>query len=69
MVGLVTFYSALATFDIKHLHHLMFFAMLLHVVGFFATSIYLLVVVNPKNTAEFVFTDTTNLSGWESNGV
>ncbi|KAL2835283.1 amino acid/polyamine transporter I [Aspergillus cavernicola] len=31
--------------------------------------IWLLVEVHPKNTATFVFTDLTNLSGWSSNGV
>lgn len=51
------------------LHRLLFVAMFVHIVGYFATAIYLLVRVNPKNTAEYVFTDSTSLSGWESPGV
>lgn len=47
----------------------MFVAMFCHVVGYFATAIYLLVHVNPKNAAQYVFADFTNLSGWESPGV
>ncbi|CAK7229450.1 hypothetical protein SEUCBS140593_007250 [Sporothrix eucalyptigena] len=43
--------------------------MLLHVVGYFATVIYLLVHVHEKNTAKYVFTDTTNLSGWDNAGA
>ncbi|VUC30467.1 unnamed protein product [Clonostachys rosea] len=54
---------------IKRLHYMMFAAMFCHVVGYFATAIYLLVHVNPKNTAEYVFADYTNLSGWESPGI
>lgn len=43
--------------------------MALHVVGYVATATYLLVKVPKKNTAAYVFTDTTNLSGWDSSGV
>lgn len=43
--------------------------MALHVAGYFATVIYLLVAVPRKNTATHVFTDTTNYSGWDSSGV
>ncbi|KPM43793.1 hypothetical protein AK830_g2741 [Neonectria ditissima] len=68
-IGLTTFYTVFAIFEIKRLHHLMFLAMVCHIFGYFATSIYLLVKVDPKNSAEYVFTDFTNLSGWESPGV
>lgn len=47
----------------------MFVAMFAHVFGYFATSIYLLVHVENKNSASYVFTDFTNLSGWDNSGV
>lgn len=43
--------------------------MFTHVFGYLATAIYLLVHTDPKNSARYVFTDFTNLSGWESSGV
>uniref|UniRef100_A0A0B7KFZ8 Amino acid permease/ SLC12A domain-containing protein n=1 Tax=Bionectria ochroleuca TaxID=29856 RepID=A0A0B7KFZ8_BIOOC len=69
VIGLATFYTVFSIFEIKRLHYMMFIAMFCHVVGYFATAIYLLVHVNPKNTAQYVFADFTNLSGWESPGI
>lgn len=69
VIGLATFYTLFAVFEVKMLHRLLFVAMFVHIVGYFATVIYLLVRVNPKNTAKYVFTDSTSLSGWESPGV
>ncbi|KAM5367412.1 hypothetical protein ACJZ2D_010057 [Fusarium nematophilum] len=69
VTGLTTIFTLLAIFDIKRLHHLIFLAMFVHVFGYFATAIYLLVHAEPKNSAEYVFTDFTNLSGWESPGI
>ncbi|CAI0642745.1 unnamed protein product [Colletotrichum noveboracense] len=69
VIGLATFYTLFAVFEVKMLHRLLFIAMFVHIVGFFATVIYLLVRVNPKNTASYVFTDSTSLSGWESPGI
>jgi hypothetical protein len=69
VIALTIFYTVFSIFEIKRLHYMMFAAMFCHVVGYFATSIYLLVHVYPKNTAEYVFQDFTNLSGWESPGV
>ncbi|KAF7553380.1 hypothetical protein G7Z17_g3650 [Cylindrodendrum hubeiense] len=69
VIGLTTFYTVFAVYEIKRLHYLIFVAMFGHVFGYFATSIYLLVHVSPKNSAEYVFTDFTNLSGWESPGI
>lgn len=69
VIGLTGFYTIFAIFEIKRLHYLIFVGMFAHILGYFATSIYLLVHVNPKNTAQYVFTDFTNLSGWESPGV
>ncbi|KAI8312996.1 putative amino-acid permease [Colletotrichum sp. SAR11_59] len=69
VIGLATFYTLFAVFEIKMVHRLLFVAMFVHSVGYFATVIYLLVRVNPKNTAKYVFTDSTSLSGWESPGI
>ncbi|KAH6967948.1 amino acid/polyamine transporter I [Ilyonectria sp. MPI-CAGE-AT-0026] len=69
VIGLTGFYTIFAIYEIKRLHYLIFVGMFAHVLGYFATSIYLLVHVNPKNTAQYVFTDFTNLSGWESPGI
>lgn len=69
VIGMTTVFTVFAIFDIKHLHHLLFLGMALHTAGYFATAIYLLVHVKEKNSAEFVFTDDTNLSGWQSPGV
>ncbi|KAF2649377.1 amino acid permease [Lophiostoma macrostomum CBS 122681] len=41
---------------------------ILHIAGFFAILI-VLAVMAPKNTAHFVFLETTNASGWSSEGV
>jgi amino acid transporter len=40
----------------------------LHIVGFFVVLV-VLAVMAPKNTAHFVFLETTNASGWSSSGV
>ncbi|KAJ4174160.1 hypothetical protein NW754_004575, partial [Fusarium falciforme] len=69
VVGLTTVFTLFAIFEIKRLHRVIFIAMFAHTVGYFATSIYLLVHVTPKNSAEYVFKDFTNLSGWESDGI
>jgi hypothetical protein len=69
IIGLTTFYTIFAIFEIKSLHYLLFLAMALHLVGYFATAIYLLVHVREKNSATYVFTDDTNLSGWDNAGV
>ncbi|KAH7153643.1 amino acid/polyamine transporter I [Dactylonectria macrodidyma] len=69
VIGLTIFYTVFAIYEIKRLHYLIFVAMFFHVFGYFATSIYLLIHVNPKNSADYVFTDFTNLSGWESPGI
>ncbi|KAF2994098.1 hypothetical protein E8E14_001709 [Neopestalotiopsis sp. 37M] len=66
VIGLTTFYTLFAIYEIKALHYLLFLAMGFHVIGYFATAIYLLANVNPKNTAEYTFTDSTNLSGWDN---
>lgn len=68
-MAFATVFTALSVYGIKFLHRLTYFGVFLHVGGYIATIIYLLVRVNPKNTAEFVFTDTTNLTGWENPGV
>ncbi|KAF5000692.1 hypothetical protein FDECE_11155 [Fusarium decemcellulare] len=68
-IGLTTAFTLFAIFDIKHLHQVIFVAMFAHVFGYFTTSIYLLAHVTPKNSAEHVFKDFTNLSGWESDGI
>ncbi|CAI6033548.1 unnamed protein product [Clonostachys chloroleuca] len=54
---------------LKYLHYMIFLAMFAHIFGYLATPIYLLVNVKEKNTATYVFTDFTNLSGWESPGI
>ncbi|KAK2471405.1 hypothetical protein H9L39_17636 [Fusarium oxysporum f. sp. albedinis] len=41
---------------------------IIHVVGFVAVVI-VLGVMSPKNSAEFVFTEVTNYSGWSNEGV
>ncbi|KAH7001021.1 amino acid/polyamine transporter I [Ilyonectria destructans] len=68
-IALTTYYTLFSIFQLKYLHYLLFFAMFAHVVGYFATSIYLLVHVKEKNTASYVFTDFTNISGWDSSAV
>lgn len=68
-MGLTTYYTLFAIFEIKSLHYLLFLAMVLHLAGYLSTIIYLLVNVPEKNTASYVFTDATNLSGWDSSGV
>jgi amino acid transporter len=65
----ITLFSIISIFGIKYLHKLTFLAMASHVIGYIATIVYLLVKVNPKNTAKFVFTDNTNYSGWDNSGV
>ncbi|KAH7122089.1 amino acid/polyamine transporter I [Dactylonectria estremocensis] len=69
VIGLTSFYTLFSIYEIKRLHYLIFVAMFCHIFGYFATSIYLLVHVNPKNSAEYVFTDFTNMSGWDSPGI
>lgn len=66
---MTTFFAIVGIFGIKILPRLNWFGMFLHIAGFFATVIYLLVKVHPKNTAKFVFTDQTNLTGWDSSAV
>lgn len=68
-MGFTTYYSITAIFQLKYLHYMIFLAMFAHIFGYLATPIYLLVNVKEKNTATYVFTDFTNLSGWESPGV
>ena len=51
------------------LHRFTFIGIVLHIAGYFTIIVYLLVKVNPKNTASYVFTDLTNLSGWSSDGI
>ncbi|VUC31147.1 unnamed protein product [Clonostachys rosea] len=68
-IAFTTYYSITAIFQLKYLHHMIFLAMFAHIVGYLATPIYLLVNVEKKNTATYVFTDFTNLSGWESPGI
>ncbi|KAF4962587.1 hypothetical protein FSARC_9365 [Fusarium sarcochroum] len=41
---------------------------MIHVVGF-VTIVIVLCVMSPKNSASFVFTEFTNYSGWENDGV
>ncbi|KAH8894023.1 amino acid transporter [Thozetella sp. PMI_491] len=69
VIGLTSLFTIFAIFEVKYLHQLQFVAMFCHVVGYFATSIYLLTHVPEKNTAAYVFTDFTNLSGWDSPGI
>ncbi|KAJ5382632.1 amino acid/polyamine transporter I [Penicillium concentricum] len=69
VIALTSLYTLFAIFDIKRLHYMIFLAMFGHVFGYLATAIYLLVHTHPKNSAEYVFTDATNLSGWENSGV
>ena len=45
-----------------------FFSGVIHAAGFVAVIIVLLVMA-PKNTASFVFTEVTNNSGWSSDGI
>lgn len=68
-MAFITFFTAVNVFGIKILSRIQTLGIVLHVAGFIVTIIYLLVKVYPKNTAEFVFTDTTNYTGWESGGV
>ncbi|KAF7555665.1 hypothetical protein G7Z17_g1965 [Cylindrodendrum hubeiense] len=69
VIALTSYYTLFSIFQLKYLHHLLFVAMFAHVFGYFATSIYLLVHVEEKNSAAYVFTDFTNLSGWDSSAV
>ena len=41
---------------------------ILHIIGFFAIIV-VLGAMSPKHSAEFVFVDFSNTSGWSSNGV
>ena len=61
--------AAISIFAVKWLHHITYLGVTIHIVGYLTTIIWLLAHVQPKNTATFVFTDLTNLSGWSSNGV
>ncbi|KAJ4510873.1 hypothetical protein HRR78_005350 [Exophiala dermatitidis] len=69
LIGLATVFASVGIFGIKWLAKLQYFGIALHISGYIATIVYLLVKVHPKNTADFVFADFTNLSGWKSDGV
>ncbi|KAJ5951844.1 amino acid/polyamine transporter I [Penicillium vulpinum] len=69
MLILMTLYLFASIFGIKYLHHTSFIAMAAHTVGFLAIIIYLLVHTNPRSSATYVFTNHSNLTGWESDGV
>lgn len=69
LIALTTLFTLISIVGIHLLHRMMFFGIALHIAGYIATIVYLLVKVHPKNTASFVFSDLTNLSGWKSDGV
>lgn len=55
-------------FNTKVLHYSTYVGIAFHLIGYILSLIYLLVVVEKKHTAEWVFTDETNYTGW-NNGV
>ncbi|KAL4969801.1 amino acid/polyamine transporter I [Aspergillus stella-maris] len=69
LIAEVVWCAAISIFGIRWMHRLTFLGVTIHLVGYLTTMIWLLVNAHPKNSAGFVSTDLTNLSGWDSNGV
>ncbi|KAK4866455.1 hypothetical protein LT330_008387 [Penicillium expansum] len=68
LIALSTLYMLGCFFNTKVLHYSTYVGIAFHLIGYILSLIYLLVVVEKKHTAEWVFTDETNYTGW-NNGV
>ncbi|CAG9984310.1 unnamed protein product [Clonostachys byssicola] len=64
VIVLSILYTVMSLSPTKLLHYANYVGMLLHCSGYIITITYLLVKTPVKQSAEKVFTDTTNLSGW-----
>lgn len=69
VIALTTCFLGINILGSRWLHRFTFLGIVLHIGGYFTIIVYLLVKVNPKNSASYVFSDLTNLSGWKSDGV
>ncbi|KAJ5373919.1 Amino acid/polyamine transporter I [Penicillium concentricum] len=69
VIGMTTCFLGINILGTRWLHRLTFLGIVLHIAGYVAIIVYLLATVHPKNTAAYVFSDLTNLSGWKSDGV
>ena len=66
---ILAYVLALNVWGSRILPHANIAAGVLHVVGFVAVTIVLGAMTKEKHTASYVFTEVSNTSGWQSDGI